>query len=141
MDASLPRLPLLDQPVRYRRPSWYSPPCPFPRDPSTTNTPFTAKTFYTEALNWTFRTTHTRSDGIIEDPNAIAHFDHGATCPAGGITKVDEVLRTEGKGGCVLYLFVEDLGMSFLPSTYLTPPGFWMLANKGVEAATEKVRT
>ena len=48
-------------------------------------------------------------DGIEEDPNEIAHFDLGSKCPAGGITKVNEVVRTGGKGGNVLYLWAEDL--------------------------------
>lgn len=48
-------------------------------------------------------------DGTEEDPNQIAHFDLGSNCPAGGITKVNEVNKTEGKGGNVLYLYVSDL--------------------------------
>ncbi len=48
-------------------------------------------------------------DGVEEDPSDIAHFDLGSNCPAGGITKVSEVTRTQGKGGNVMYLYVSDL--------------------------------
>ena len=48
-------------------------------------------------------------DGTEEDPNEIAHFDLGSNCPAGGITKVDDVKKTEGKGGNVMYLYITDL--------------------------------
>jgi predicted enzyme related to lactoylglutathione lyase len=69
-----------------------------------------ARKFWSEALGWKFRESTTRMDGTEENPEEIAHFEHGANCPGGGITKVDEVVRTEGKGGNVLYLYVNDLG-------------------------------
>ncbi|KAK6364503.1 hypothetical protein LTS17_012126 [Exophiala oligosperma] len=48
-------------------------------------------------------------DGTEEDPTKIVHFSFGDGCPGGGITKVDQVVKTNGKGGVVLYLMVDDL--------------------------------
>lgn len=68
-----------------------------------------ARAFYSSALGWTFRESTRRMDGTEEDPSQIAHFDLGSTCPAGGITKVGEVKKTDGKGGNVMYLYVNNL--------------------------------
>lgn len=50
-------------------------------------------------------------DGIEEDPTEIQHFSLGSTSPGGGITKVKGggLIKTEGKGGSILYLAVNDL--------------------------------
>jgi predicted enzyme related to lactoylglutathione lyase len=59
-------------------------------------------------LEWKFREGTTREDGLEEDPNQIAHFSHPG-CASGGFTKVDELIRTGGKGGAVIYVWVDDL--------------------------------
>ena len=59
-------------------------------------------------------------DGIEEDPAQIAHFDLGSTCPAGGITRVSEVVPTKGKGGTVLYLMVNDLEAAMKVRSFIT---------------------
>jgi hypothetical protein len=53
-------------------------------------------------------------DGREEDPTQIVHFSLGPASPGGGITKVkpEDFLRTEGKGGPVIHLFVDDLEVS-----------------------------
>lgn len=50
-------------------------------------------------------------DGREEDPTQIQHFSLGSTSPGGGITRVkpEELVRTEGKSGPVIYLMVDDL--------------------------------
>lgn len=67
-----------------------------------------ARDFYKTALGWKFRESTTRMDGTEEDPTQIVHFELGSNCPGGGITKVDQVVKTEGKGGQVLYLYFEN---------------------------------
>ncbi|KAJ9636183.1 hypothetical protein H2204_005455 [Knufia peltigerae] len=68
-----------------------------------------ARTFYHSVFDWKFRDSTTRMDGTEEDPTKIVHFSFGDGCPGGGITKVDQVVKTNGKGGVVLYLMVDDL--------------------------------
>lgn len=50
-------------------------------------------------------------DGLEEDPKEIVHFSLGPTSPGGGITKVklEDFLRTQGKGGSIIHLIVDDL--------------------------------
>lgn len=48
-------------------------------------------------------------DGIEEDPNEIAHINPMPNFPGGGITKVTEIVQTQGKGGAVLYLYSDDM--------------------------------
>jgi hypothetical protein len=72
-------------------------------------TGYAARKFWSEALGWKFREADSGPDGRQEDPNKIAHIESFKDCPGGGITKTNEVLRTEGKGGTILYLYVNDL--------------------------------
>ncbi|KIW11028.1 hypothetical protein PV08_10327 [Exophiala spinifera] len=65
-----------------------------------------ARTFYKTVFDWDFRC---ESTGEEEDPTEVAHFSFGDTCPGGGITRVDQVAQTRGKGGVVLYLSVDNL--------------------------------
>ncbi len=40
-----------------------------------------ARKFWSEALGWKFRESTTHMDGTEENPEEIAHFEHGANCP------------------------------------------------------------
>ncbi|KIX03454.1 uncharacterized protein Z518_07006 [Rhinocladiella mackenziei CBS 650.93] len=70
-----------------------------------------AQAFYSTVFNWRFNRSASQ-DGRTLDPNEIALFEvPGQPSPNGGITKVsaDEWASTHGKGGVVLYLYVEDI--------------------------------
>jgi hypothetical protein len=70
-----------------------------------------AKAFYSEVFNWSFNRT-TTSEGQPLDPAEIAMFEvPGQPSPNGGITRVSasEWASSHGKGGVVLYLYVDDI--------------------------------
>ncbi|KAJ9610875.1 hypothetical protein H2200_005652 [Cladophialophora chaetospira] len=70
-----------------------------------------ARTFYKDVFGWQFNRT-TTVDGRDLDPTEIAMFEvPGQSCPGGGITRVSEAewASSHGKGGVVLYLYVDDI--------------------------------
>ncbi|OCT47290.1 Glyoxalase/bleomycin resistance protein/dioxygenase [Cladophialophora carrionii] len=70
-----------------------------------------AKAFYSNVFDWRFNRT-TTADGRTLDPTEIAMFEvPGQPCPGGGITRVSESewAASHGKGGVVLYLYVDDI--------------------------------
>ncbi|RMZ88327.1 hypothetical protein DV736_g4438, partial [Chaetothyriales sp. CBS 134916] len=68
-----------------------------------------AQRFYEDAFGWKFRDLTKPHHGTSKDPNEIALFEFGSRSPGGGITRVDQVVSTKGKGGAVLYLIVDDI--------------------------------
>ncbi|KIW66258.1 hypothetical protein PV04_08457 [Phialophora macrospora] len=70
-----------------------------------------AKAFYSTVFNWSFNRT-TTSEGQPLDPAEIAMFEvPGQPSLNGGITRVSESewASSHGKGGVVLYLYVDDI--------------------------------
>jgi len=71
-----------------------------------------AQAFYSTVFSWTFNRSAS-SDGRTYDPNEIAVFETRGEvrCPNGGIIRVSEAdwTRSHGKGGVVLYIYVDDI--------------------------------
>lgn len=95
----------------------------------------TAKKFYSTVFDWRFNRT-TSSDGRQLSPDEIAMFElPDKSCPGGGITRVSEAdwASSHGKGGVVLYLYVDDIRnweevtmpCPALPESLLYRQGYW----------------